>query len=100
MVSFIASMKDTKVSYSSFSQPLFFSAESSVPLHKADMAASVAVQQVGWNKYPAAQVAVDLKEGNSDNYGKFRVGFSISTPYQAPSFSALVLHCTTMCRET
>lgn len=65
VVSFIASMKTTKVSYSSFSQPLFFSAESSVPIHKVSMAASVAVQQMGWNMYPAAQVAVDLKEGKS-----------------------------------
>lgn len=98
VVSFIASMKDTKVSYISFSQPLFFSAESSVPLHKAAMAASVAVVQKGWSKYPAAQVAVDLKEGNSDNYGKFRVAFSTSIPYKAPSFSPLIPHCTTSCR--
>lgn len=79
-------MKNTKVSYSSFSQPLFFSAKSCVPLHKAATTASVAVQLMGWSMYPAAQIVVDLKEGKSENYGKFRLSFSICTPYHAPAF--------------
>lgn len=62
VVGFTASIEDIKVSYSSSPQPLFFWLnQSSVLLHHAATAATVAVQQMGGNVYPAAQAALELK---------------------------------------
>lgn len=68
VVGFTASIKDIKLSYSSFAQPLFFQLnQSSVLLHNAATAATVAAQQMGGNKCPAAQAALELKRWNPDN---------------------------------